>query len=246
MELRKNERIDDLERKGYRIIQNREKFCFGVDAVLLSWFAEIRRGEKAIDLGTGNGIVPLLLDARNEDGNYVGLEIQEDMAEMAGRSVRLNEAESRIRIVQGDIKEASKLFGKSTFDVVTTNPPYMAADTGLKNPDQAKAIARHELLCSLDDVVRESALLLHPGGRFYMIHRPSRLTEILQKMKEYKLAPSRICMVHPYVDKDATMVLVYGKKGGRDILKIDPPVVVYEKPGVYTPMIAEIYGDGRH
>ena len=246
VELLENERIDDLGRRGFRIIQNSTKFCFGIDAVLLSWFTQVKEGQEITDLGTGTGIIPLMLLARNETGHYTGLEIQEDMAEMAARSVLLNDAAADIRIVTGDIKEASAIFGKGVFDVVTTNPPYMPKGNGLVNPDSGKAVSRHEILCTLSDVIREAALLLKTGGTLSMVHRPERLPEILALMKANNLAADRLCFVHPYADKDATMVLLSGKKGGRCIPKTEPPLIVYESPGIYTEKIREIYGDGRH
>lgn len=242
MELRENERIDDLQRNGYRIIQNKEKFCFGMDAVLLSGFVQVKPGEKVIDLGTGTGIIPILLEAKYEGKHYTGLEIQEEMAEMAARSVRLNGLEKKIDIVKGDICRAGEIFGLSVFDVVTCNPPYMNDAHGLKNPELPKAIARHEVLCTLEDVVREGMKILKPGGRFYMVHRPHRLVEIISMLVRYKLEPKRIKLVHPYVDKDANMVLIEAVRGGRSMVKVEAPLVVYKAPGVYTDEIYEVYG----
>lgn len=241
-ELHEDERIDDLQRNGYRIIQKKKGFCFGMDAVLLSGFARVREGELAADLGTGTGIIPILLSAKTEGKHFTGLEIQEEMAKMASRSVALNGIGDRVEIVQGDIREASQLFGKASFDVVTSNPPYMNDAHGLKNPDLPKAIARHEVLCTLDDVVREASLLLKPGGRFYMVHRPHRLVEIIEALKRYKLEPKRMKLVHPFVDKDANMVLIESFRGGRSMMKVEAPVIVYQEPGVYTDEIYEIYG----
>ena len=186
IELKSDERLDDLQRNGYQIIQKKNGFCFGMDAVLLSGFARVKQGEKAIDLGTGTGIIPILLEAKYEGEHYTGLEIQDEMADMAARSVALNHLEEKVSIVKGDIKEASRLFGAASFDVVTSNPPYMNDAHGLKNPDLPKAISRHEVLCTLDDVTREAARLLRPGGRFYMVHRPHRLIEIITALTKYK------------------------------------------------------------
>lgn len=241
-ELYEDERIDDLQRNELRIIQKTDGFCFGMDAVLLSGFARVREGESAVDLGTGTGIIPILLSAKTEGKHFTGLEIQTAVADMASRSVRLNGIEDRVSIVQGDIKEASQLFGKASFDVVTSNPPYMNDAHGLKNPDLPKAIARHEVLCTLDDVVREAAMLLRPGGRFYMVHRPHRLVEIIAAMRMYKLEPKRMKLVHPFVDKDANMVLIEAFRGGRSMMKVEAPIIVYKEPGVYTDEIYEIYG----
>ena len=237
------ERIDDLQRKGYKIIQNTEKFCFGMDAVLLSSFASVKAGEKVLDMGTGTGIIPILLEAKTEGEHFTGLEIQSESAEMAGRSVKLNSLEEKIDIVEGDIKEASKIFGKNIFNVVTVNPPYMNDLHGIKNPDMPKAIARHEVLCTLEDVVREASYVLKQNGRMYMVHRPHRLVEIIQAMKQYKLEPKRIRFVHPYEDKEANMVLIEALKGGKSMVKIEKPLVVYKDVNVYTDELLEMYGN---
>lgn len=242
IELKDEERLDDLQRNGYQIIQKKDGFCFGMDAVLLSGFAAVKPGEKAIDLGTGTGIIPILLEAKYEGEHYTGLEIQDEVAEMAARSVALNHLEEKVSIVKGDIKEASRLFGAASFDVVTSNPPYMNDSHGLKNPDLPKAIARHEVLCTLDDVAREAAKLLRPGGRFYMVHRPHRLIEIITALTKYKLEPKRMKMVHPFVDKEANMVLIEAVRGGKSMIKVEASIVVYREPGVYTQEIYDIYG----
>lgn len=242
IELKDEERLDDLQSNGYQIIQKKDGFCFGMDAVLLSGFAAVKPGEKAIDLGTGTGIIPILLEAKYEGEHYTGLEIQDEVAEMAARSVALNHLEEKVSIVKGDIKEASRLFGAASFDVVTSNPPYMNDAHGLKNPDLPKAIARHEVLCTLDDVAREAAKLLRPGGRFYMVHRPHRLIEIITALTKYKLEPKRMKMVHPFVDKEANMVLIEAVRGGKSMIKVEAPIVVYREPGVYTQEIYDIYG----
>lgn len=236
------ERIDELHRNGYRIIQKEQGFCFGMDAVLLSGFASVKPGESALDLGTGTGIIPILLEAKTEGKHFTGLEIQEEFADMAGRSVRLNGLESKIDIVLGDIKEAGRIFGGASFDVVTTNPPYMNDSHGLKNPDLPKAIARHEVLCTLEDVVREGARVLRPGGRFYMVHRPRRLIEILSALTAHKLEPKRMKFVHPFADKEANMVLIEAVRGGGPLMKVEKPLIVYKEQGVYTDEIYDIYG----
>ena len=241
--LHENERIDDLKRRGYRIIQNSEKFCFGVDAALLAWFSEVHEGEKVLDLCSGTGVIPLLMDARNACGDYTGLEIQEDMVEMAQRSVLLNHAEDHIRMIAGDVKEASALFPKGSFDVITVNPPYMKYNDGLKNPDRRIAIARHEVLMVLGDVFRESAKLLRAGGRFYMIHRPGRLPEILSGMTACGIQPDRMVMIHPNAERVATMVLISGIRGGRNVLTAEPPVMIQDMEGNYSAKIRDIYHD---
>lgn len=241
-DLMENERLDDLQRNGLKIIQKTDGFCFGMDAVLLSGFASVKPGERALDLGTGTGIIPLLLSAKTKGDHFTGLEIQTEIMKMAQRSVALNGLEKKIDIIQGDIKEASRIFGAASFDVVTSNPPYMNDAHGLKNPGDVKAISRHEVLCTLEDVVREGTKALKPGGRFYMVHRPHRLAEIITVMRQYKLEPKRMKFVHPFADKDASMVLIEAVRGGGAWLKLEPPVIVYKEPGVYTDEIYEIYG----
>ncbi len=239
--LREGERLDDLQIRGYEIIQSPGRFCFGMDAVLLSSFATVRRNEKALDLGTGTGILPILLEAKNKGSSYTGLEIQEESADMARRSVMYNRLEEKVHIVTGDIKEAAEIFGSASFEVVTTNPPYMIGEHGLKNSKEALYIARHEALCTLDDILRESAKVLKVGGRFYMVHRPFRLPEILAKMCGYGLEPKRMRLVYPYVDKEPNMVLVEGRKGGKPRMAVEPPLIVYEKDGSYTGELTKIY-----
>ena len=236
-----DERIDDLQRNGYRIIQNKNCFCFGMDAVLLSSFARAEKGERVLDLGTGNGVIPILMQAKNPEAFFTGLEIQEVSADLARRSVELNGIGEYVNIVQGDIKEASAIFGGASFNVVTTNPPYMNENHGIVNPDSAKAIARHELLCTLEDVVREASKCLKMRGRFYMVHRPQRLVEIFDTMKRYHLEPKRMRMVHPHEDKEANMVLIEAVKGGRTLLKTEQPLVVYNDDGTYTQKLLEMY-----
>ena len=240
--LRPGERLDDLQLGGLELIQNPSKFCFGVDAVFLSDFAKVKPGETVLDMGTGNGIIPVLLAGKTKGKHFTGLEIQEESADMACRSVRHNRLEEQIDIVTGDIKEAAERFKPAFFDVITTNPPYMLADHGLRNPDDSKAIARHEVLCTLDDILRESMRLLQDKGRFYMIHRPFRLTEILTKMHEYKIEPKRIQFIHPYIDKEPNMVLIEGMKGGNPRMQVEPPLVVYQKDGSYTEELLALYG----
>ena len=225
-----DERLDDLQRCGFQIIQNPKKFCFGMDAVLLSGFAKAKRGDQVLDIGTGTGIIPILMAAKTKAAHLTGLEIQHESADMAMRSVQFNHLEERITIVQGDVREAGTYFAPASFDVVTSNP------------DSAKMIARHEICCTLEDVVSQTAKLLKNSGRFYMVHRPFRLAEIFNMLIRYKLEPKRMQMVYPYIDKEPNMVLIEAMKGGKSRITCEPPMIVYEKPGVYTQKIYEIYG----
>lgn len=239
------ERLDDLQIKGYEIIQKPGRFCFGMDAVLLSSYAKVKQNERALDLGTGTGILPILLEAKNEGRRYVGLEIQEESADMARRSVVYNGLGEKIEIVTGDIKEASSIFGTDSFEVITTNPPYMIGEHGLKNDNESLYIARHEVLCTLDDVLRESARVLKVKGRFYMVHRPFRLPEIFAKMCARGVEPKRMQLVYPYVDKEPNMVLIEGMKGGKPRMTVEPPLIVYNKDGSYTEEILRLYGNDQ-
>lgn len=238
--IRPHERLDDLQ-NGFFVIQDPEKFCFGMDAVLLSGFARVRKGETVLDMGTGTGIIPILLKAKTDGLHFTGLEIQAECAGMAERSVRYNGLESEISIVQGDMKEAADIFGAASFHVVTCNPPYMIGDHGLQNPRMPKAVARHEILCTLEDAVRSAAAVLKDRGRFYMVHRPFRLAEIMNVLVKYRLEPKRMQLVYPYVDREPNMVLLECLKGGNSRITVEKPLIVYERPGVYTRSILEAY-----
>lgn len=242
--LQENERLDDLQ-NGYFIIQNTKNFCYGIDAVLLAGFARVKPGERVLDMGTGTGIIPILLKAKTPGEHFTGLEIQEESAQMARRSVVYNGLEKDIEIRTGDIREAAAIFGRASFSVITCNPPYMTGSHGLVNPHLPKAIARHEVLCTLEDVISQAAQVLEPRGRFYMVHRPFRLAEIMGLMMKYQLEPKRMRLVYPYVDKEPNMVLIEGLLGGNPRITVEKPLIVYERPGVYTDEIREIYGDGR-
>lgn len=258
--LKDGERIDELQRNGYGIIQNTGAFCFGMDAVLLSGFALVRKAETAVDLCTGTGIIPILLEAKTAGRRFIGIEIQSEMAEMAGRSVLLNGLEDKVTILNRDLREIldgnlceaaasdrsgdsallQSLFGKT--DVVTVNPPYMKEMHGLQNPEDAFAIARHEVKCTLEDVCGAAARLLRSGGRFYMVHRPQRLAEIITELKEKRLEPKRLKFVHPYIDREANMVLIEAVRDGRPECRVEKPLIVYKEKDVYTDEIYDIYG----
>ena len=240
--LKPEERLDDLQINGYEIIQHPGRFCFGMDAVLISNFARVKKGERVLDLGTGTGIIPILLTAKTEGESFVGLEIQEESADMARRSVLHNHLEEKVHIVTGDIKEAAEIFGPVSFDIITVNPPYMIGQHGIANVSDSKAIARHEVLCTLDDILRESAKILKPKGRFYMVHRPFRLAEILSKMVAVGIEPKRMKMIHPFIDKEPNMVLIEGCRGGNSRMTVEAPLIVYKEVGVYNDELLAEYG----
>ncbi len=244
IQIRANERIDDLQYKGLKIIQNTEGFCFGVDAVLLANFADVRKDARVIDLGTGTGIIPVLIAGKTGAASVIGLEIQEPMTEMANRTVLLNNLQDRVKVVQGDIKESVELFGASGFDVVVSNPPYMNHGGGLVNPADMKAISRHELLCTLEDVIKAASKLLKPGGQFAMVHRPDRLVDIIWLMRSYKIEPKYIRFVHPSPYKKANLLLIKGTRGGNPQLKMMDPLYVYDEKGNFSKEIDEIYARG--
>ena len=338
--LRPGERIDDLQRggtagtaepadggappQGLRIIQDPARFCFGMDAVLLSAYVQMKKARRGLDLGTGNGIIPILLSDRTDCRHLTGLEIQPASADLAARSVALNSLEERISIVQGDIREADRIFAAASFDFITCNPPYRtvgsgkvsgrdhassgkkvpgadhasggkkapgadgveptcssAEATGLDrrsasksekttSPDRRsasksvettspdhdfgaenkedplngldpRAIARHELLCTFDDVARAAAKLLRPGGHFYLVHRPMRLPELITTLCGRGLEPKRMRFVYPHADQAPNMVLIDCVRGGGPELRVEPPLIVYEKDGSYTPELLQIY-----
>lgn len=233
----------DILKNGYKIIQDTDRFQFGIDAVLLADFAEktVKAGERIIDLGTGTGIIPLLMAGKNKDISLTGLEVQEASAEMAGRSVALNGLEDRVRIVQGDLRFVDGLFDKHSFNVVTCNPPYMIDSHGRGNELDAKTIARHEVLCTLEDVVAAADYLLATHGRFFMIHRPFRLPEIFEALAAHKLEPKRMRLIHPFADKEPNMVMIEARKNAKRRLTIEPPLVVRYDNGEYTAEITRIY-----
>lgn len=242
------ERIDDLQCKGYRIVQDTEAFCYGIDAVLLSAFAKdsVKKGSRVLDLCSGNGIVPLLLAAKTEAKEICGLEIQEEAVELARRSISLNQEEERMEMLTGDLCKITELRKKNgerlshRYQIVTANPPYMQSD--LQNPDSKKLIARHEILCRFQDVARAASFALEAGGRFFLVHRPKRMAEIISILRENKLEPKRLQMVHSYVEGEAKLFLIEAVKDAGVELRVLPPLVVYREEGEYTKELKEIYG----
>lgn len=242
IEIKENERIDDLEYKGLKIIQNTEGFCFGIDAVLLSDFAkEIKNNSKVLDLGTGTGILSILLSGKTNLNKIYGIEIQEEVANMAQRSVQLNNLENKIEIINKNIKDLENIFEKNSFDAIVTNPPYKKINTGEKNEKENKLISRHEVTASLDDFIKISFNLLKDKGSFYMVHRPERLAEIIYKLKQNKLEPKIIKFVYSNVKSEPKLVLIKSVKNAKEFLKIEKPLFIYNEYENYTDEILKIY-----
>ena len=240
--LKENERIDDLEYKNLKIIQNKEGFCFGIDSVLLTDFAkDIKTNSKVIDLGSGTGIIPILLSAKTKNTHFVGIEIQESVAEMANRSVQLNDLQDRIKIQNGNILELIDIYEKGKFDAITTNPPYKKMNTGIVNENDKKLISRHEITASLEDFIRISSYLLKDFGEFYMVHRPDRLVDIFYLMRKHNIEPKKIRFVYPNKNKKANIILIKGIKCGKPFLKFDDNLYVYNEDMEYTEEILRIY-----
>lgn len=236
-----NERVDDLQYKGLRLIQKKYGFCFGIDAVLLANFADVKKDDRVIDLGTGTGIIPVLLAGKTQAKTIIGLEIQTEMAEMAARSVELNNLGGRVKIINGDIRNSLEYFGPSKFNVVVTNPPYMNMGGGLVNPSDAKAVSRHEILCTLEDVIKAGSKLLVSGGQLAMVHRPERLVDIIWLMRSYRIEPKYLRFVYPSPYKKANLLLIKGTRNGNPQLKMMEPLYVYDEKGNYTDEINKIY-----
>ena len=242
IELKENERIDDLEFENLKIIQNKKGFCFGIDSILLTYFAKnIKQNSKVIDLGTGTGIIPILLYGKSKNTKFVGVEIQEEVANMAKRSVKLNKLEEKIEILNTNILELNKSYERGSFDVVTTNPPYKKINTGIINENNKKLISRHEITASLEDFVKISAFLLKDHGEFYMVHRPDRLVDIFTIMRQNKIEPKKIRFVYPNKNKKTNLVLIKGVKNGNQFLEFENNLYVYNEDETYTDEILKIY-----
>ena len=234
-------RLDDLQLSGRKIYQDTERFCFGMDAVFLSGFARVQKGDLVIDLGSGNGILPILLEAKTKGRHFTGLELQEENVALAQESIALNQRQDRISMVCGDICRVEALFGKGGFDVVLSNPPYLAAEDGAHSPTDARSLARHELACRLSDVLSAAAYLLHEGGRCFFVYRTYRMAEMLRGMSEWGLEPKRLRLVYPRVDREPKLFLVEGLKGGRSGMRTEPPLIISELDGSYTKELREEY-----
>ena len=239
--LREGERLDDLQRCGYHLIQHPDEFCFGIDAVLLSAYAEVKKNESAMDLCCGTGAVMMLLAAKTDGGHFTGLEIQERSADRAKRSILWNDQADRMRVVCGDLREAEHIFAPASFHVVTCNPPYLKGDGGIHAESESRTAARHEVLCTFEDVARAASYLLAPGGRLYLVHRPFRLADVICDLRRFDLEPKRMRLVEPFAGKEPNLVLFACVKGGRPHLTVDAPLIIYEKEGVYTREVLDLY-----
>jgi tRNA1Val (adenine37-N6)-methyltransferase len=241
--LKENERIDDLEYKGLKIIQNKNGFCFGIDSVLLSDFAkEIKKDSRVLDLGTGTGIISILLCGKTNLKEIIGVEIQEEVYEMAKRSSELNNLEDKFKLVNENIKSLSKIFPANSFDAIVTNPPYKKKNTGLTSEDETNLISRHEIMCNIEDIAKQASFLLKSNSSIYIVHRPDRLADILEALRKYKLEPKNIRLIYPKINKEPNLVLIKATKCGKPFLKMEKPLIVYNEDGTYTDEILKIYG----
>lgn len=242
VELKENERIDDLEFKGLKIIQNEKGFCFGMDSVLLSDFAKnMKNNSTVLDLGTGTGIIPILLCGKTNLRKVVGIEIQKDVANMAKRSSQLNNLQDKFEVVNTNIIDLKNIYEKQSFDVIVTNPPYKKENTGITNENEAKLISRHEITANLEDFISISKDLLKDKGEFYMVHRPERLVDILSLMRKYKIEPKILKFVSPNKNKEPNLILIKGIKNANSFLKVEKNLYVYNEDGKYTNEILKIY-----
>lgn len=243
IELKDNERIDDLQLNNLKIIQNKDGFCFGIDSVLLSDFSkEIPTGSTVLDLGTGTGILGILLCGKTKLSKIYGIDVQEEVCQMAQRSVKLNNLEDRFEIINDNIKNLNTIFENCSIDAIVSNPPYKKDNSGLKNESQTKLISRHEITASLEDFIEISSKLLKNNSSLYMVHRPERLSDLFYLLRKYKLEPKKLRMVQSYFDSKPKLVLVKATKNAKSFLNIENPLIIYNKDGTYTSEILKIYG----
>lgn len=240
--LKEDETLDDLQLDGLCVIQKKEAFRFGVDAVLLANFAKVKKGVRVIDLCTGTGIIPFVIAGKSQAASITGIEIQEEMVEMANRSIAYNKLEERVNFIHGDLTNLELIKSIPKAEVVTVNPPYKLQNSGILNPNDKNAIARHEICCTLEDVIIACKILLKDNGRMYMVHRPERLADILCLMRKHKIEPKVIRMIHPNVKKAPNIVLVEGQRDGGAFLKWEPSLYIYDENGNYTEELNQIYG----
>lgn len=233
------EKIEELGVGGYKIIQSKEGFCFGSDAVLLAKFAAVRSKSRGLDLCTGTGIIPVLTYALYSPARIDAVEIIPRVADMAARTMELNGLSDKIYVKNADLKDAAAIYGKGVFDFVTCNPPYMNSGGGIVNPNDELAISRHEIMCTLDDAVKAAADCLKSMGKLFMVHRADRLCDVISAFRKHRLEPKRMALVYPNAKKGAILVLVEGLKDGRPQLKLEKPVLMYDENGKYIQNITE-------
>ena len=240
--LKNNERIDDLQLNNLKIIQNKDGFCFGIDAVLLSDFAkDIRNNSKVLDLGTGTGIIGILLCAKTKLSKIYGIDVQKYVCDMALRSIKLNNLEDKFEIINTNVTELKTTFEEASFDAIVSNPPYKKDNSGLKNESETKLISRHEITASLEDFISVSSKLLKSNGSIYMVHRPERLSDLFYLLKKYNLEPKKLRLVQSYQDSKPKLILVKATKNAKSFLNIEEPLIIYNKDGSYTDEIFKIY-----
>ena len=240
--IKEDETLDDLQLKGIHVIQKRQAFRFGIDGVLLANFPRIKNGDEVVDLCTGTGIIPFILAGKTNASNIIGIEIQKEIADMAKRSIKYNNLQEKVKFIEGDLKDIKLLKDIEKADVVTVNPPYKTQGTGIININDKNAISRHEICCTLDDVVKAAKILLKDKGKLYMIHRPDRIVDIMNVMRKYCIEPKLIRTIHPAVDKAPSMILIEGQKNGGKFLKWDSPLYIYDENNKYTNEVKRIYG----
>ncbi len=242
IKLNENERIDDLEYKNLKIVQDKDGFCFGIDSVLLSDFAkEIRSKSIVLDLGTGNGVLGILLCGKTNLSKIYGVEIQEDIATIAQKSINLNKLNNRFEIINDNIKNLNSYFKNDSIDAIISNPPYKKDNSGLKNESQKKLIARHEITANLEDFISVSAKLLKSNGSLYMVHRPERLADLFYLLKKYKLEPKKLRFVQSFTNSKPKFFLIKATKNANSFLNIEQPLIIYNSDGNYTDEILKIY-----
>jgi len=240
--VKSGETLDDLQLNGIHVIQKKDGFRFGIDAVLLANFAKVKNGDRVVDLCSGTGIVPFIIAGKTKASNITGVEIQRDMTEMAKRSTKFNKLQDKIEFICEDLTNINNIKKIPKADVVTVNPPYKLCNSGIVNPNDKMAIARHEICCNLEDVIIACRTLLKDNKRMYMVHRPDRLADIITLMRKNKIEPKRIQMVHPNTKKAPNIVLIEGQRDGGAFLKWEPPIYVYKDEGGYSDQIQVIYG----
>lgn len=241
IQIAENERIDDLEIKGYKLIQEKQGFCFGIDAVLLSDFSFVKKGGKCLDLCSGSGIVPILMEAKEKGKKFCALEIQDKYYNLLKRNIVLNNLDNKIEAMKGDLRDYKKIYKSNTFDSITINPPYMKSQSGYKNEQEDVFIARHEIMCNLNDIAECAFYCLKDKGHFYMIHRPERLNEIVKALSEKNIEIKKLRFVHSFVNSKASMVLIDAVKSAKSGVEILNPLIIYKQENVYSQEILRIY-----